>query len=603
MSNLIQLSIGTSGSITDGYAVQFVNGLASAAIPTSYTPFHGIALQTTTTGQSNLIQTHGPLSPHIAYLGDGYACAVGLNANGQPVRSIDGSCVTAPNWIGYCDGYGTIFVQPKLADNFNALDFGAIGDNSTDNAGPIAAMVTRIKTLGGRTTLYFPSGTYLTSQPLIFDATSSSASWASITLSGTGGIADLDPNIKPASVLVYTGTGAGIFISCRSTNGITIKDIAVLYNNSGFTGTLVSFDHAAIGSPFDSSDIQLLHSTFGCVSGISHTASALISLDSLEDALIDGCRFSNAACGIRGVDAAGLGFSIRVKISACFFIDLTTAPIMNAGENWEVSSCTFEATARAYYDSRTAQTTYGLQWFNNWMGDSDSSDTIAWVDPGTNYFQAAVFFGNTFDVGTATKPSIRLGSSGGIAIFGNPSMGPIDFTPPGGPYANCKDISVFNNALSTIAPFTNLANTNTGVSIWNNYGDIYQNNYDQHTVAGHLITLPPLDAAPITTSATGSSVSLRGNNFQGSNDTSGQITLAVATTLSIGDIITLTFTIPFDVSYGFAPNILLTPGNAAAAVLTGIYVDSASSNGTQFVVASTASITPGTYICNYFVIQ
>src|SRR5271166_1643491 len=110
MVSTTQITINTSGSITAGHVVQIVNDIATAAVINRTNGLHGIALQTTSGGASNIIQTTGPLSNAIINLGDGYACAIGLNSSGVPVRATDPTCVTAPNWIGYCDGYGTIFI-------------------------------------------------------------------------------------------------------------------------------------------------------------------------------------------------------------------------------------------------------------------------------------------------------------------------------------------------------------------------------------------------------------------------------------------------------------------------------------------------------------
>ena len=91
----------------------------------------------------------------------------------MPKRATDGYCVSAPNWLGYCDGYGTITVAPRLADNFNVLDFGAKGDGVTDDTTAIMAAINSLTStdtslvgwVGGGTVL-FPAGIYICSSAI-----------------------------------------------------------------------------------------------------------------------------------------------------------------------------------------------------------------------------------------------------------------------------------------------------------------------------------------------------------------------------------------------------------------------------------------------------
>lgn len=91
-------------------------------------PFDGLALSTVASGNSVSVHVVGPVDPNILTLGDGYACAVGTNASGIPVRATDSTCVSAPNWIGTCDNHGIVTVNPIRKDFFDVRDFGAIPD-------------------------------------------------------------------------------------------------------------------------------------------------------------------------------------------------------------------------------------------------------------------------------------------------------------------------------------------------------------------------------------------------------------------------------------------------------------------------------------------
>lgn len=111
---------------TSGHATPATTNLRS-------TPFNGIALSSASTNNAVYIEEQGAINPAIFNLGDGYACAVGTTAAGFPVRATDATCVSASNWIGFCDTHGTITIGPIRRNEFNPHDFGAVGDNSTDD--------------------------------------------------------------------------------------------------------------------------------------------------------------------------------------------------------------------------------------------------------------------------------------------------------------------------------------------------------------------------------------------------------------------------------------------------------------------------------------
>jgi hypothetical protein len=106
--------------------------LATTSLRT--TPLNGLSLQSGTAAQATTFVTNGIVPHAIFSLGDGYACAVGVNSSGLAVRAIDSACVSAPNWIGYCDSNGTITVAPVVKTIFDALDFGAVPESTSINA-------------------------------------------------------------------------------------------------------------------------------------------------------------------------------------------------------------------------------------------------------------------------------------------------------------------------------------------------------------------------------------------------------------------------------------------------------------------------------------
>lgn len=137
---------------------------ATANLPSI--PFDGIALSSASTNNTVYIEEQGSINPTIFNLGDGYACAVGTTVSGFPVRATDPTCVSAPNWVGYCDTHGTITVRPKREERFDPRDFGAVWDGVTDDLAAWNAMFT-VAPRGA--TIWIPLGTSYVSDNLLPD--------------------------------------------------------------------------------------------------------------------------------------------------------------------------------------------------------------------------------------------------------------------------------------------------------------------------------------------------------------------------------------------------------------------------------------------------
>jgi hypothetical protein len=141
-----------------------------------FLPFDGLALSSVLSGSPVSVHVVGPVDPNILSLGDGYVCAVGTNSTGFPVRATDVTCVSAPNWIGTCDAYGIVTVNPIRKDVFDVRDFGAVPDfdyyNNAVHTDNLAAFNTCFRAsrgfnAGGGITerqgqvIYCPGGYYL----------------------------------------------------------------------------------------------------------------------------------------------------------------------------------------------------------------------------------------------------------------------------------------------------------------------------------------------------------------------------------------------------------------------------------------------------------
>ncbi len=226
-------------------------------------------------------------------------------------------------------------------------------------------------------------------------------------------------------------------------------------------------------------------------------------------------------------------------------------------------------------------------------------------------------FANLYPVGS-TKDSIRLGGSKGVDIAGN-NINTIDFTQGYGP-SNAAGIHIHGNEFHAedtgvvVDPFTEagaplfralfLQNTHvfSDVVIEGNTSK-YQNTPSQQWFSGHLLTAPERSVKPTATSAAGSTVSLGGDVYSGSNDTAGRITMVISSPTASGEQVRVTFSRAFNYFYGPAPYVQLTPGNASAASLTGIWATAEDLSGACFTISSTAGLSAGTYVWQYWVTQ
>ena len=196
--------------VSDGYHIKLAtsSNLANVLIHT------GIATSAGAAGSEISVIHHGLVDPTIFNLGDGYICAVGTDSSGNVVRVTDGSCVSGLKYLGMCDGYGTITVAPRTADNFNVLDFGAVGDGITDDTAAIRNIIAVAALVGG--TIYFPAtGSY-------YKVTSAIILPGNANLIGEFSQNDGVSNI--GSVIAFQGIGSGFVMNGAS---ITIKNLTL----------------------------------------------------------------------------------------------------------------------------------------------------------------------------------------------------------------------------------------------------------------------------------------------------------------------------------------------------------------------------------------
>ena len=220
-----------------------VVGLTNGGIATPTTllharPFLGVAVSSADVAEQLVgIQTAGLLSPSVVNLGAGPRCAVGVDASGALVRSTSADCVSAPNWVGDCDAEGFVVVRPRRCDFFNVVDFGAVGDASTDDIEAIEAAMAAMKVAsappfsnpGGAEAigeiLFFPQGVFRVSRTINVKRR--------LTLRGVGG-----QTIYSASVIFPDQGVVGIHLQSfgnagdSTSSGTTIEGITIYGNTS-----------------------------------------------------------------------------------------------------------------------------------------------------------------------------------------------------------------------------------------------------------------------------------------------------------------------------------------------------------------------------------
>lgn len=332
----------------------------------------------------------------------------------------------------------------------NVQDYGALGDNVTDNTTAFNAAITALAGSGFKGgTLFVPpaQGFYSFWGTINFNTKSG------ITLVGTAGV------VGPAgpTSLLYQGSGSR-FIDCRDSGGIRIKDLGIAYNNPAFTGYVIDGggNTVATGSTFGSvsSALQVDNCQIYPI-GAVHTIQ--INLDQSIEARITNNSFSTGAPSIKGC------YIIAGNSTVCYFahnqyVNNVGTAIIGCGEAWMFVNETFEA---SNVGTANAFTTYGniggrgCSFIDCWFGDVTATGGI-WV---TYTGQSFNFIGNRISGISPSCEAINLYTCNGASITGNDFnsfSGAIDFATSG---ANSAGIVVSGNYFENItsAPFVNLS--------------------------------------------------------------------------------------------------------------------------------------------------
>jgi hypothetical protein len=358
----------------------------------------------------------------------------------------------------------------------NVQTFGATPDDDVDDSEAIQNAIDSkrfpaedYKVKGG--TVFFPKGHYKVERPLSADRS------ISLVLLGEGSQVAGFEN-PPASLLTYTGAGSGPFFSARSTSGFTVRNMAVRYNNRGFTGDLFDFSHT---EPFDRSpDSSYVMIDDSLIAG-EYPVNSARSLLSFFDAIISTVRDSHLAWAQRGVDgkrAPDYGFSNGIRIESNTFDNLRVGAITNPGQSWVVTANVFEALnmiegatlSRAVYDELPERSPgdvsniHGLKFSGNWLGDANLTVHDVWISSEKSRFIGAEITGNFFGGGNV---GIRFNTYvEGISISGNYfelTVAAIDLGRIPG-----NGINITGNSINAQTPIANADNGSQNLNITGN---------------------------------------------------------------------------------------------------------------------------------------
>ncbi len=279
----------------------------------------------------------------------------------------------------------------------NVMQYGAKGDNSTDDATALAAAVAALPATGG--ILFFPPGrTFLCSTTLNFSGK------ANVIIQGHGG---RSAGAGTASRLIYTGGGSGSFLNFQSTFGTVIRDIQITHNGS-FTGNMVDIRNTGSGDPSYS---IITNCYIGGNS--SNRTSVLVNLDKATRVCIDNCAFYDAAVCVIG-KSVNANYSNQVTIRNCGF-NTSPVAIKNPDQAWTVLGCVFEGSAAGVAGAMTHDVGVvcaGLTVMGCWTGD---------ITSGTQFVvagKAITFQGNW--IGATTANGINVDEiTNGLIIEGN----------------------------------------------------------------------------------------------------------------------------------------------------------------------------------------
>lgn len=313
---------------------------------------------------------------------------------GIPVNDGPGPVFIASGDVQAADGQGN--TRWVASQTVNAA--APTGSPTLDTAN-LQAAISALGANGG--TVRLPAGEYQLNATLNLDGT------RSVRIEGAG---SPSAGASAATTIVYA-PAAGAAISARSSFGLTLQGIQLLYNNAAYAGNLIDLSHSALAT--DSAYWQITDCYIGGSS--ASAAGSLVYLNQAIAGRIRNCVFGAAAYHIIG-QAAG-GYSNEVDIADSSFLQAATMPILNPGNAWRIASCVFEGLAAGTpgaIEWNAGAVSQGLQFSDNWCGDANKVGS--WLNLNSPS-SGLVIIGNYF--GDANAAIAVTAAVAGLVVIGN----------------------------------------------------------------------------------------------------------------------------------------------------------------------------------------
>jgi hypothetical protein len=289
---------------------------------------------------------------------------------------------------------------------YNPITYGAKCDGSTDDTAAFNACLQAAQNAGGGVCMV-PS-----------TVTHSCVIAQRINMQGFQGVAlagppDVVPNTTP-TLLFTAGNSWSPLINMQSTSRVSLRNLNLVYNNSGFTGTFID-----LSSP----SLSIMDSITDCdiqgTQGVAVGANPVINLDKAINVNIERNIMQWAVNGIVGANTSSFANVIHVRDN--FFQWFSGIMMLSFGQSWTIEGNTFEmvgssTTYPVALDGNFVGCT-GCAISGNWIGDTSSTFT-SWLVQGN--FQGTSFAGNHIE-GYARAQSasgMYIGGSG-MSITGN----------------------------------------------------------------------------------------------------------------------------------------------------------------------------------------
>jgi len=313
-------------------------------------------------------------------------------ASGDYTLSVGGETVV----VNVADG-SDVKVLNESAPYVSLAKYGVSSGDNIDAA--LTSALAELGANGGR--IVVPRGDFTINTPPSFKET------RNITLEGAGGVT---AGAAAATVITYTGTGSRA-VDARSSFGFSIRDLMLLYNQPGFSGTLVDYSHSIAQDAAYMSHERVYFGGNG-VRG----AAKLLDLDKAISGSSRDCVFTDSRVAVYG-RVSDASYSNKHSFDNCTFLRQTFQHIVNGGEAWAFDVCTFEplfdGSAGAFTLEAGTSGANGLAFRSGWFGDAIASGD--WINFGG---EGLVVEGNTIGGGAV---GVRLGvdSTVGVVIKGN----------------------------------------------------------------------------------------------------------------------------------------------------------------------------------------